>query len=65
MSNATLSLPAFRRLALSASRLLERWALEVEITCSDQLCREEQAYVQALADRERYALLALHDQPLR
>lgn len=63
MSNYTLALPIPRRLALSASKILERWALEP--IDEEQMRREAIAYEQAIADRERYELEALRQQPLR
>ncbi|HIY67600.1 MAG TPA: hypothetical protein H9830_15150 [Candidatus Agrococcus pullicola] len=63
MSNYTLALPAPRRLALSVSKVLERWALEP--TVETQSLQDSAAYQQAMADRERYELDALRLQPLR
>lgn len=57
MSTLTLSLPAPRRLALSASRLLERWAMQPEVT--EQQRREAAAYEQAVAARDRASMDAL------
>jgi len=62
MSNLTLALPAPRRLALSASRVLERWAMQP--TASEQERREELAYEQALEAREQRRLDALARQLL-
>ena len=63
MSNPTLAMPAARRFALSASRFLERWALDEP--CRVQQRREAEAYEQAVADRERFELDALRMNPLR
>jgi hypothetical protein len=57
MSTLTLSLPAPRRLALSASRLLERWAMQPEV--SAQQHREAAAYELAVAARDRSSMDAL------
>jgi len=57
MSTLTLSLPAPRRLALSASRLLERWALEPVVT--EQARREAAAFERAVAARDRASMDAL------
>lgn len=63
MSNTTLPLPAVRRFALSASRMLANWALDEP--CPVQARREAEAFQQALADRERFELEALSMSPLR
>lgn len=57
MSTLTLSLPAPRRLALSASRLLERWATQPDVSAQDR--REVAAYEQAVAARDRSSMDAL------
>ena len=57
MSTLTLSLPAPRRLALSASRLLERWAMQPAAT--EQQRREATAYEHAVAARDRASMDAL------
>ena len=57
MSNLSLALPAPRRLALSASRLLKRWALQVHADAEQR--REARAYEQALEEREQRRLDAL------
>ncbi|GAA1422991.1 hypothetical protein [Agrococcus citreus] len=57
MSTLTLSLPAPRRLALSASRLLERWAMQPVVT--EQQRREAAAYEQAVTARDRAHMDAL------
>ena len=57
MSNLSLALPAPRRLALSASRLLERWARQVHADAEQR--REARAYEQALEEREQRRLDAL------
>lgn len=57
MSTLTLSLPAHRRLALSASRLLERWAMQPYAT--EQQRREALAFEQAVAARDRAHMDAL------
>lgn len=56
MSNSALALPAPRRIALSASKRLERWATQPQ---PEQRRREAQAYEQSLADHERHARNAL------
>ncbi len=62
MSNMTLALPAPRRLALSASRMLERWA--VQPYASEQERREAHAFEQAVEAREQRNLDALARQML-
>lgn len=57
MSTLTLSLPAPRRLALSASRLLERWATQPVV--AEQQRREAAAFEQAVAARDRASIDAL------
>lgn len=57
MSNSTLVLPAPRRLALNASRHLERWALKPQPL--EEQRREAEAYEAALAAREQFRLDAL------
>lgn len=57
MSSLTLSLPAPRRLALSASRLLERWATQPAV--SEQQRREAAAYERAVSARDRASMDAL------
>lgn len=57
MSTLTLSLPAPRRLALSASRLLERWATQPDVSAQDR--REVVAYERAVAARDRASMDAL------
>lgn len=63
MSNSTLVLPAPRRLALHASRQLERWALKPQQL--EEARREAEAYESALAAREQLALDALARTMLR
>lgn len=60
MSTLTLALPAPRRLALIASRKLERWAMQPRV--DEQQRREARAYEQALEAREQRRLdtLARH-----
>ncbi len=57
MSTLTLSLPAPRRLALSASRLLERWAMQPAVT--EQQRHAAAAYEAAVAARDRASMDAL------
>jgi hypothetical protein len=57
MSNPVLGLSAHRRLALTASRQLERWALRPQQ--QEHLRREALAYEQALEERARFALDAI------
>ncbi|MGC5076578.1 hypothetical protein [Agrococcus sp. DT81.2] len=57
MSTLTLSLPAPRRLALRASRLLERWAMRPDVSAHQR--RESAAYEQAVAARDRFSMDAL------
>jgi hypothetical protein len=57
MSTLTLSLPAHRRLALSASRMLERWATEPVVR--EQSRREAAAFERAVAERDRVSMDAL------
>ena len=57
MSTLTLSLPAPRRLALSASRLLERWAMQPDATAQER--REAQAFERAVAARDVTSMDAL------
>lgn len=62
MSTMTLTLPAPRRLALSASRLLERWALQAYL--DERANREQRAYERALEAREQRNLDTLARQLL-
>lgn len=62
MSSMSLALPAPRRLALSASRVLERWAMQHHR--DEQQRREELAYEAALEAREQRNLDALARQML-
>lgn len=62
MSNMTLALPAPRRLALRASRVLERWAMQTHR--DERVNREALAYEAALEDREQRSLDALARQLL-
>lgn len=68
MSFMSLALPAPRRLALSASRLLERWATQPHRDerhhRDEQQRREELAYEAALEAREQGNLDALARQML-
>lgn len=57
MSTLTLSLPAPRRLALRASRLLERWAMQPDVSAQQR--REAAAYELALVARDRSSMDAL------
>ncbi|MCH1881449.1 hypothetical protein [Agrococcus sp. ARC_14] len=63
MSSMTLALPAPRRLALSASRMLERWAMQAHL--DEQKRREARAYEAAVEAREQRSLdvLARHMLP--
>ncbi|MFJ6114518.1 hypothetical protein ACIQC8_10450 [Agrococcus sediminis] len=63
MSNSMLAMPASRRLALSASRQLERWAMQAQHR--DQQRREAMAYEQALEARAQHRLDALARNLLR
>ncbi|KAA6435981.1 hypothetical protein FQ330_00665 [Agrococcus sediminis] len=63
MSNSMLAMPAPRRLALSASRQLERWAMRAQHR--DQRRREAMAYEQALEARAQHRLDALARNLLR
>ncbi|WP_413317321.1 hypothetical protein AA0Z99_11050 [Agrococcus sp. 1P02AA] len=62
MSSMTLVLPAPRRLALRASRLLERWAMQAHI--DEQRNREARAHQAAVEAREQRSLDALARQML-
>ncbi|WP_072314859.1 hypothetical protein [Agrococcus sp. Marseille-P2731] len=62
MSTMSLVLPAPRRLALSASRMLERWAMRAHV--DEQANREARAYAAAIEAREQRSLDALARQML-
>ncbi len=62
MSTMSLALPAPRRLALQASRVLERWAMQPHR--DEQQQREQLAYEAALEAREQRNLDALARQML-
>lgn len=63
MSQYTLALPAPRRVALSASKILERWALKP--VDEEQVRREALAFNQAIAEREQHEADIFRPLPIR